>query len=95
MLLTVFRIRRKKDNRQKANSPFAITADLSSEKKHSDWFRSDPHLPPWFATTILPALLEASVPVRPDDAVVQPCAVDEAHGVFCICARVVSSTAES
>lgn len=38
---------------------------------------------------ILPALLEAGVPIRADDAVVQPRAVDEPHGVLGVCPRVV------
>lgn len=41
------------------------------------------------SSPILPALLEACVPVRTDDAVIQPCAVDKAHGVLSICPRVV------
>jgi len=49
----------------------------------------DPHLSSRFAAAVLPPLLEAGVPVRPDDAVVQPRAVDEAHGVLGPCARVV------
>lgn len=43
----------------------------------------NPHLSSRFAAAVLPPLLEAGVPVRPDDAVVQPRAINEAHGVFC------------
>lgn len=52
------------------------------------------HLPSRFPAAVLPALLEAGIPVSPDDAVVQPCAINEAHGIFRICTRVVSGTAE-
>lgn len=53
------------------------------------------HLSSRFAAAVLPPLLEAGVPVRPDDAVVQPRAVDEAHGVLGPCARVVLDEAEA
>lgn len=41
------------------------------------------------SSPILPALLEACIPIRADDAVVQPRAVDKAHGVLGVCPRVV------
>lgn len=53
------------------------------------------HLSSRFATAILPPLLEAGVPVCPDDTVVQPCAINEAHGIFCACTGVVFYKAES
>lgn len=45
-----------------------------------------------FPAAVLPALLEASVPVCPDDAIVQPCAVNEAHGVLRVSPCVISDT---
>ena len=52
-----------------------------------------PHLSSRFAAAVLPSLFEAGVPVRPNDPVVQTCAINEAHGIFCTCACVVSGTA--
>lgn len=53
------------------------------------------HLSSRFAAAILPSFPEASVPVRPDDTVVQPCAIDETHCIFCACSCVVFYEAES
>lgn len=53
----------------------------------------NPHLSSRFAAAKLPPLLEAGVPVCPDDAVVQPRAINEAHGMFRACTHVVSGTA--
>lgn len=53
------------------------------------------HLSSRLAATELPSLLEAGVPVCPDDPVVQPSAVDEAHGVFRVRTCVVFYEAES
>lgn len=53
------------------------------------------HLSSRFAATILPSLLEAGVPVCPDDTVIQPCAVNEAHRMFCTCTCVVLYKTES
>lgn len=53
------------------------------------------HLSSRFAATILPSFLEAGVPVRPDDTVVQPRAVDETHCIFCANSCVVFDEAES
>lgn len=47
------------------------------------------YLSPSLSSPILPPLLEPCVPVRADDAVVQPGAVDKPHGVLSICSRVV------
>lgn len=44
-------------------------------------------------TTILSSLLKASVPVRPDHAVIETCAIYEAHSIFCICPCIVSTQA--
>lgn len=50
-----------------------------------------PHLSSRFPAAVLPALLEARVPVGPDDPVVQSGTVNEAHGVFSVSSGVVSS----
>lgn len=41
------------------------------------------------SSPVLSALLKPCIPVRADDAVVQPRAVDKPHGVLSICPRVV------
>ena len=42
----------------------------------------NPNLSSRLSTAILPSLLEASIPVRPDDTIIEPRAVNEAHGIF-------------
>lgn len=48
------------------------------------------HLTAWFTPAILSAVLEACVPVRPDDSVVQPCAVNVPHTVLSVWPIVIS-----
>lgn len=53
------------------------------------------HLSSRFATAILSSLFEASIPVCPDDPVIQPRAINEAHGILCTSTCVVFYKAES
>lgn len=50
------------------------------------------YLTPRFATTILPSFLETSIPVCSDDPIIEPCAINEAHGIFCTGSCVISGT---
>ena len=67
--------------------------DPNTSKQELKKKGQNPHLSSRFAAAILPSLLEAGVPVCPDDTVVQPRAINEAHGVFRTDTRVVSVTA--
>jgi len=47
-----------------------------------------PHLPPCLASSILPAFHKASVPVSPDDPVIESSSIDEPHSSFSILPQV-------
>lgn len=63
---------------------------IEENRSRCDSLEPQPHLSSRFPAAVLPALLEARVPVGPDDAVVQSGTVNEAHGVFGISSGVVS-----
>lgn len=53
------------------------------------------HLSTSLSSSILPSLLESCIPVCPNNAVIEPRAIDKSHCVFSICSRVILHEAEA